>query len=321
MRENRRVFDCFTFSEETLLVQKRIEYLADLVDYFVIVESSISFQGTHRNLRFPSVIENLTVHADKIRYITVHEFPDGDAWVRENYQRNAIQLGLQDALDDDIIIVGDADEIPSRAAVSAIRRGGLDGPAALEMRFSFYHVNMCSEKWWHAKAASFGHLTTPQALRDQRGLPVISDAGWHISYLGSVEFIQKKLKSFAHVEYSSLLWTSPRHIQRCIRLGVRLFGEQRFRVVGDELAFPGLPRSEYPDLFGAPLNAFQTMYAVGYLYATNHRKTIPQSVADKAPLVAIGLALPLELARRCRVFARRRLRSIRKWSVQFFGWS
>ena len=40
--------------------------------------------------------------------------PDGDnPYERENFQRNCISLGLEEANPDDLIIISDADEIPN----------------------------------------------------------------------------------------------------------------------------------------------------------------------------------------------------------------
>ena len=40
--------------------------------------------------------------------------PEGkNPWVRENFQRNCINLGLKEADPDDLIIISDIDEIPN----------------------------------------------------------------------------------------------------------------------------------------------------------------------------------------------------------------
>ena len=40
------------------------------------------------------------------------------SWERENYQRNYIQNGLDDADNDDIIIISDLDEIPNLTRIN-----------------------------------------------------------------------------------------------------------------------------------------------------------------------------------------------------------
>ena len=49
--------------------------------------------------------------------------PDGDdPYKRENFQRNAISLGLIDAKDDDLIIISDLDEIPNPHSILKFKK-------------------------------------------------------------------------------------------------------------------------------------------------------------------------------------------------------
>ena len=46
------IIDAFTFFNEKELVQLRIKYLNDLVDYFVIVEANTTHAGKKKKLEF-----------------------------------------------------------------------------------------------------------------------------------------------------------------------------------------------------------------------------------------------------------------------------
>ncbi len=302
------IYDCFTFSEERLLLEERIKYLSGVVDVFVIVEARLTHQGDPRDLVFPTMQSRLTRYKSQILYIVVDDFPVGDAWGRENNQRNAILQGLASAKGDDLVIVSDVDEIPNRDVLIELKALGATTPFALEMRFSFYSLNLCSESWYHAKITPYRLLKSPQQLREARGLPTLRSAGWHMSYLGTVEDIQRKLQSFAHTEYASGLWTSRKHIQRCMRLGVRVFGGQRFTVVADNLTFPGITRASHPELFQDRLSRLQGLWSRAYLIATNYRHRIPQRVSDNLPVLAVLMALPFAAA----AFLHRGLRRVRR---------
>lgn len=134
------IYDCFLYYDEDMLLEIRLNTLADVVDRFVIVESTHTFTGKKRPLHFD--INKYSQFRDKIIYV-VHDkepitktseeshpsrevipgLPDGmvvDAWANEAAQRNAIMQGLTQANDDDLILVSDVDEIFSPRVVASI---------------------------------------------------------------------------------------------------------------------------------------------------------------------------------------------------------
>ncbi|HDR2748312.1 TPA: benzoate transporter [Enterobacter asburiae] len=134
------IYDCFLYYDEDMLLEIRLNTLADVVDRFVIVESTHTFTGKKRPLHFD--INKYSQFKDKIIYV-VHDkepitkaaeeshqarevipgLPVGmevDAWANEAAQRNAIMQGLTQASDDDLILVSDVDEIFSPQVVASI---------------------------------------------------------------------------------------------------------------------------------------------------------------------------------------------------------
>ena len=106
------IYDCFSYWDEDLLLDLRLNLLDKYVDYFVIVEGNKTWQNNPKKLQFSS--EKHKKFKNKIIYIPVEDMPDGDnPYLRENFQRNAISRGLINANDDDIIIISDLDEIPN----------------------------------------------------------------------------------------------------------------------------------------------------------------------------------------------------------------
>ena len=57
----------------------------------------------------------------KIRLVTLPRLglPDTSAWRREQTQRDAIHVALGDAMPDDVVLILDADDIPSRGLCNA----------------------------------------------------------------------------------------------------------------------------------------------------------------------------------------------------------
>lgn len=131
------IYDCFLYYDEDMLLDLRLNTLANVVDRFVIVESTHTFTGKPRELHFD--ITKYSKFKDKIIYIVHDEKPLKkisedfnqdreidpwqeeqwvvDAWGNEAAQRNAIMLGLKHASDDDLILVSDVDEIFSPETV------------------------------------------------------------------------------------------------------------------------------------------------------------------------------------------------------------
>ena len=106
-----KIYDCFSYWDEDLLVDLRLNILDKYVDYFVIVEGNKTWQNNYKKLKFD--IKKFEAFKEKIIYIPVENMPGGEnPWVRENFQRNCITRGLRDTNAEDLIIISDADEIP-----------------------------------------------------------------------------------------------------------------------------------------------------------------------------------------------------------------
>ena len=106
------IYDCFSYWDEDLLLDLRLNVLNKFVDYFVIVEGNKTWQNNSKKLRFD--LNRFKNFKDKIIYVPVTDLPDGnDPYLRENHQRNCILRGLSNARDDDLIIISDLDEIPN----------------------------------------------------------------------------------------------------------------------------------------------------------------------------------------------------------------
>ena len=120
------IYDCFTFYNELDLLEIRLNELGRLVDYFVLVEASETFQGEPKPFIFENNKSRFKDFSNKIIHVKI-DFPDKlggaglgpteTAWAREFFQRDQIIRGLRNARPDDLIIVGDVDEIISAEAL------------------------------------------------------------------------------------------------------------------------------------------------------------------------------------------------------------
>ena len=76
------IFDCFSYFNEDLILDLRLNTLDKFVDKFVIVEATKDHAGRSRKLNFQ--IENFKKFKDKIRYIIVDNLPDKVFPFKEN---------------------------------------------------------------------------------------------------------------------------------------------------------------------------------------------------------------------------------------------
>ena len=89
-----KIYDCFSYWDENILLDLRLNILNDYVDYFVIVEGNKTWQNNSKKLQFD--INDFNNFKKKIIYIPVEDMPDGDdPYLRENFQRNCISRGIK----------------------------------------------------------------------------------------------------------------------------------------------------------------------------------------------------------------------------------
>ena len=68
-----KIFDCFMYFDEELVVDVRLNTLNEFVDYFVIVESKFTHKGESRNLKFDH--KKFEKFKEKIIYLVYEDQP------------------------------------------------------------------------------------------------------------------------------------------------------------------------------------------------------------------------------------------------------
>ncbi len=229
-----KVFDCFMYFDEDLVLDLRLNLLDKYIDYFVIVESKYNHKGEYKKLKFN--IKNFKKFEKKIIYLVYDQEPPDlykfekqdtkpdisskyifNAGKRENGQRNFISNGLKNASSDDIIIISDLDEIPD---LSKLDLNKINNEIIIFKQDMFYYkfnLKLPGFKWTGSKACKMKIFKNPQWLRNikdkkfafyrldilfsetkYRNLNIIEEGGWHYTNIKTPEEIEYKLKSYLH---------------------------------------------------------------------------------------------------------------------------
>ena len=203
-----KIYDCFSYWDEDLLLELRLNILNEYVDYFVIVEGNKTWQNNPKKLRFK--IDNFEKFKNKIIYISVEDMPEGDnPYLRENFQRNAISRGIVGASDDDVIIISDLDEIPNPEKIKRFNKS-MKYAVFKQMHF-YYKINLQSQmnqNWYGSRICVKKYLKSPQWLRELKFKKrpfwrldkfrlnnIIDDGGWHFCNLKSPSQLLYKYKN------------------------------------------------------------------------------------------------------------------------------
>ena len=229
-----KIYDCFMFSDEKMLLNLRLKSLEKFVDKFVIVEASYFHSGQPKKLNFD--INEFKEFKDKIEYFIVKDQPPGilkqntedknwqkdqkkifNSILRDNYQRDQLTNKLQNIDDDDLIIISDLDEIPK---LDSVNLKNINNEILIfKQKMFYYKFNLMYEgfNWFGSKAVKKKNFKSAQWLRNIKNkkysrwrfdvyfskkkysnIKFIEDGGWHFTCIKKPLDIHKKLLTFAH---------------------------------------------------------------------------------------------------------------------------
>jgi hypothetical protein len=136
-----KVYDCFTFFNELDLLEVRLNELDSIVDYFVIVEGTRTFQNNPKPMYYLDNIDRFAKFTHKIIRVEVSEDQYGaNPWDNENKSWNSISKGLHQANDGDIIMISALDEIPRNQSVLQAIQGN-SFPVCINTKLFYFHLN------------------------------------------------------------------------------------------------------------------------------------------------------------------------------------
>tara|TARA_Y100000590_G_scaffold464408_1_gene633788 strand:- start:1086 stop:1979 length:894 start_codon:yes stop_codon:yes gene_type:complete len=229
-----KIYDCFQFFDEEMLLDLRLNIMDKYVDKFVITEATYTHNGNPKKLIFD--INNFSKFKDKIIYIVVDKTPpniskihddDNDSikgqksisngYKRDNFQRQMAQQGLKNAQPEDWVLINDIDEIPNLQNFNL--KNIKKKLVIFKQKIFYYKFNLLYPNipWFGSRACKKKNLLSPQWLRDLKhkkyplwridilfskkkynNIFYNNDGGWHFTNIKTPEDIEKKLLNYTH---------------------------------------------------------------------------------------------------------------------------
>jgi beta-1,4-mannosyl-glycoprotein beta-1,4-N-acetylglucosaminyltransferase len=251
------IYDCFTLRDELDMLELRLSILNEVVDKFIICEANKTFTNLPKNYNYLENLNRFKQWSNKIIYLPVEledeglDFsikdttytPTSAAWQFEYQQRSALIYGLENINGDDIILLGDIDEIPNPQDIK-----NLNPPITFIMNFYYYFVNNKSvgpqdTQWLGTtviKGDQLKNLNSLQELRNTRHNSPFIKSGWHLSYMGGKEMIRNKIKTISHTEYNREEYYNDENIELSLKTGKDIFNRKgmNFQIINLEDEYP-----------------------------------------------------------------------------------
>ena len=281
-----KIYDCFMYFDEDLVLDLRLNTLNKYIDYFVIVESCFTHKGEERKFKFE--IKKYEKFKDKIIYIKHDSNPKTIEFInkndseddksskyilnaakRENDQRNYIEKGLLKANPEDLIIISDIDEIPNLENINFLKIKKKLILFKQDMFYYKFNLKAPTISWTGTKACKKKDLKSPQWLRNVRDrkypfyrldtlfsdlkyidVEIIQNGGWHFTNIKKASEIEHKLKSYLHHREFELNPLSAEQIEKIINNKKAIYNlnvDKRLSKIGDGVDLEKIENKNLPN--------------------------------------------------------------------------
>lgn len=262
------IYDCFTFYNELDILEIRLNELNDVVDKFVIVEATKTFQFNRKPLFYAENKQRFKKFEKKIIHVVVDKYPTWwsklrkpTAWDYEYNQRNQILKGLKKCRQDDIILISDVDEIPKADKIFDNKNTSkiiIFEHILYQFRYNFklsesnvsYPLVQRNDGIYinGLIMLPYKKITRPQFIRniifkdhDENEVKKELNGGWHFSFIGDTKHIINKLQSFAHMEFNTEYYKDENRIEEALRHNKDIFNmgiKYKVIFIDDSADFP-----------------------------------------------------------------------------------
>lgn len=236
------VIDVVTYNGEKDLFDLRYNVLKDYVDRFIVVEFDKTFSGGDRKGSFLEIAED---YPKAGCYFFAEDFYEkyrslaeaspntkgASHWITEFMQKETIKDALIDLIDDDVVYIGDCDEIYEPNIDI-----GFEKPNKLKLKvYTYWLNNRSSEQFWGTIVGRYIDIKDT-CLNDLRNNSpkTIDDFGWHFTSMAG-QLKQKLFDSYTEESYNNK-WVQD-HLKQNIKENRDFLG-RNFTYKTDESEWP-----------------------------------------------------------------------------------
>jgi beta-1,4-mannosyl-glycoprotein beta-1,4-N-acetylglucosaminyltransferase len=203
------IYDCFMFNDEIDVLTFRINYYKNIVDQFVVAESSTSFSGVKKQMQAARIFERSGLSQDRYQIIKYEPSEDMianasiDRWPIERFARESLKIVIGQLNNSETVLLSDVDEIASVGQIQMHKNS--TEIVSLHTPLYYRKANWLSiqGKDWHTFKIGPAHLFNDlNNIRYSKTYVEKVMPGAHLSYLAlSTSDIVAKAKNSAHREF------------------------------------------------------------------------------------------------------------------------
>jgi beta-1,4-mannosyl-glycoprotein beta-1,4-N-acetylglucosaminyltransferase len=295
-----KIYDCFTFFDEKMLLNFRLNYLDKFVDKFVIAEAAYTHSGNKKKINFN--INDYPKFKHKIIFLPVYAKPKNllkiykkdsnneigrklilNGCSRENFHRNYLGKALKSIDQEDIIIISDIDEIPNLENISF--KNINNKVIFFKQFFLFYKFNLLYKKkpWYGSRACRKKHFISAQWLRNVKSrkysifrpdiffsnkkyndVYFINKGGWHFTNIKTPKEIYYKFSNYLHHQEFEDSNLKLKDIKRMISKKIALYNhevDQRKNKFDGRIYLSKISKKNLPDYLIKNLTSYKKWLA------------------------------------------------------------
>lgn len=230
-----KIFFFNTYNGESDHLEVKLDEAYPVIDYLVILESNITFQGRPKPIYFSVEDPKFARYKDKIIH-HLYTPPVGDEGkddaahfrIELKARREAYESVKHIIRPGDYILQSDVDEIVRREALEILKICHFDAekrfPMTFNIRYTWYRYDLLMRAVWNAPRVrvfnvsdkAFERNMGPSKYGFQTSFP---NAGWHCSYCLTIEHLIRKMETFSHADQNNKKDKDPRNLFKSICKG------------------------------------------------------------------------------------------------------
>jgi len=213
-----KIIDCISYNGEEEIWEIRYNILKDFIDEFRVIEFDKTFSGKPKEKKFNQ-------NWDKVKHYFITEdiwgkyweeakkspntnYGEGAKhWIREWCMKESLKDCLTDLDDEDIIYLGDVDELYEWNELMI--SGGFNNKAVFKLKlrvYTYWLNNRSSEEFWGTIASKYKNIKGKclNELRTDRNYKTPNEHGYHFTSMGGYDKVKEKLTdSYTEETYAS----------------------------------------------------------------------------------------------------------------------